>query len=98
MSKLKRWTPHSIVAALHERGMTLSALAELNGLNPSTFRTVSSRTNRRAERIISDFLDVPVNELFPDRYPIRKSRILSSKYEAALESQKSSPVFDRTAA
>lgn len=85
------WTPRKIVAELHDRGMTLDALARLNHINPVTFRAVTSRTVRKAEAAISTFLKIPVDELFPDRYPIKRHRVLSSEYTKALESQKAPP-------
>lgn len=84
-----KWDSHSIKAELHRRGMTLMRLAELNEINPSVFRHVWKRTHRKAEAAIARFLDVPVEELFPDRYPIRSSVILSSKYAPGTTSPKS---------
>lgn len=75
------WDSHSIKAEMHRRGMTLTRLAELNDINPSIFRHVWKRTHRKAEAAIAAFLNVPVEQLFPDRYPVRSSSILSSKYE-----------------
>lgn len=80
------WTKARIKCALEERGMTLTGLAELKGINPTHFRSVWSRTVRPAEHALAEFLGVPVAELFPDRYPIRKSRILSSEYAAQIAS------------
>lgn len=94
MSKPKKWTKSEIKKCLEDRGMTLTALAELNNLNPNTFRAVWSRCVRPAQEAIAEFLGVPAAELFPDRYPIRKTRILSSKYDEALESQKCSATTD----
>ncbi|MCA1242977.1 helix-turn-helix domain-containing protein [Stappia stellulata] len=74
------WDQHSIKAELHRRGMTLSALAESIGMKPNNFGHVWKRTNRKAEKAIADFLGVPAEQLFPDRYPIKKTRILSSRY------------------
>ncbi len=79
MSKPKKWTKSEIKKQLEDRRMTLTGLAELNGLNPNTFRAVWSRTVRPAERALADFLGASVEELFPDRYPIRKTRILDTK-------------------
>jgi len=78
--KRPAWDQHSIKAELHRRGMTLSALAESIGMKPNNFGHVWKRTNRKAEAAIADFLKVPVEQLFPDRYPIMKTRILSSRY------------------
>lgn len=97
MSKPK-WDRFSIKAALHRSGMTITRLAEINELNPNQFRAVWSRTHRKAEAAIADFLGEPVEDLFPDRYPIRSSHILSSKYERTEASQKSPPPADTRAA
>ncbi len=80
----RTWDQHSIKAELHRRGMTLSGLAQLKGINPNNFRAVWSRPNRKAEAAIAEFLQVPEKELFPDRYPIKKGRILSPEYQAAI--------------
>lgn len=77
----RNWDRHSIKAELHRRGMTLTRLAEINGLNPKTFRSVWARTHRKTEAAIATFLDIPVEDLFPTRYPVRTSRLLSSKYD-----------------
>lgn len=79
----RKWNQHTILAELRQRGMTLSKLAEMNGLNPSSFRHVWNRTNRKAEAAIARFLDEPVEALFADRYPIRTSTILDSRYAGA---------------
>jgi Ner family transcriptional regulator len=84
-----KWTNLKIKYEVHSRGMTLTRLAEISGLNSKSFRAVWSRKHRKAEAAIANFLDIPVEELFPDRYPIRSSRILSSKYERGGASQKS---------
>lgn len=68
--------------------MTMTGLAELNGVNPNNFRAVWSRVVRPAERAIAEYLGVPVAELFPDRYPIRKSSLLSKENEALIASAK----------
>ncbi|PYE87537.1 helix-turn-helix domain-containing protein [Phyllobacterium leguminum] len=98
MSRPKKWTKSEIKKQLEDRSMTLTGLAEMHGLNPNTFRAVWSRTVRPAERALADFLNVPVEELFPDRYPIRKTRILDTSKYPSLESLKSNAAFDRKAA
>ncbi|WP_323041542.1 helix-turn-helix transcriptional regulator [Gemmobacter sp.] len=92
------WTKARIKCALEERGMTMTGLAELKGINPNNFRAVWSRTVRPAEQAISEFLGVPAAELFPDRYPIRKSSLLSKENEALIASQKAAREADRAAA
>ncbi|MEP3428657.1 MAG: helix-turn-helix domain-containing protein [Roseibium sp.] len=84
----KLWDKHAIKAELHRRGMTLTALATREGINPKSFRGVWARTHRKAEAALAKFLSVPVEDLFPDRYPIRTSHILSTKYEAESASAK----------
>ncbi|WP_320200524.1 helix-turn-helix domain-containing protein [Agrobacterium sp. rho-13.3] len=98
MSKPKKWTKPEIKKQLEERGMTLTGLAEMNGLNPNTFRAVWSRTVRPAERALANFLGAKVEELFPDRYPIRKTRILDSAKYPSLESQNSNAAVDKLVA
>ncbi|TCT39594.1 helix-turn-helix domain-containing protein [Martelella mediterranea] len=78
--KPKTWDQFEIKAELHRRGMTLTKLAEINKLNPGTFRAVWKRPNQKVERALSAFLKVPVERLFPDRYPKRSHTILSRKY------------------
>lgn len=76
------WDRHSILAELRRKGMTLTALAELTGVSPGGFRTIWTRPNAKAEKAISEFLDVPAEELFPDRYPKRRATILAPEYQA----------------
>ncbi len=89
------WTKARIKCALEERGMTMNGLAELKGISPSQFRHVWNKTVRAAERALSEFLEVPVDELFPDRYPIRKSPLLSAENEAAIARAKAAREADK---
>lgn len=88
MTKTPKWDQHSILAALRRRRMTLSELAVIHGYSAGYWRQVWTRTIRKAEAAIADFLGEPVEELFPDRYPIRTSRILDSKYAGLPASRK----------
>lgn len=81
MAKVKRWDRHGILGELRRRGMTLTKLAEINNRSPGGFRTIWTRPNRENEAIIANFLDIKVEELFPDRYPKRTSTILSHEYQ-----------------
>lgn len=76
----RQWDQHEILAALRRKGMTLTGLAQINGKAPGGFRTIWKRENADNERIIATFLGVPVEELFPDRYPKKTSTILSHEY------------------
>ena len=92
------WTKPRIKCALEERGMTLTGLAELKGIYPSQMRSVWARTSRPAEKALSEFLGVPAAELFPDRYPQRRSRILSAENEALIAREKARRAADIGAA
>ena len=92
------WTKAQIKCALEERGMTMTGLAELNGIDPRTMRHVWSRPVRAAEKAISEFLGVPAKELFPDRYPIKRSRILSAENAALIAREKARRAADKGAA
>ncbi|WP_417691515.1 helix-turn-helix domain-containing protein [Roseibium sp.] len=92
------WDKHSIKAELHRQGMTLAKLAELAEMTPNSFSHVWTRPVRKAETAIADFLGVQPKTLWPDRYPIRTSRILSSKYEGLHASQKGRGQPDKVAA
>ncbi|GLS86647.1 hypothetical protein GCM10010873_16210 [Cypionkella aquatica] len=89
------WSKARIKCALEEKGMTMTGLAQLQGIDPSHFRHVWNRTNRPAEAALAEYLSVPVAELFPDRYPIRKSRILSKENEALIASKKAQREADK---
>lgn len=80
MSKPK-WDRHSILGELRRRGMTMAKLAELRGISPGGFRTIWTRQNEKSERAIAEFLGIAVEELFPDRYPKTKARILARQYQ-----------------
>lgn len=78
----------AIIAEVHRRGMTLVELAERNGLPSSSTRRLKSQTHYKAQAILADFLGMKPEELFPNRYPIRKPRILDTKKYPPVKSQK----------
>ena len=61
MSK-RIWDKHSIKAEIHRRGMTLTRIAEDNGIAPGRLRAVWSRTDRKSEAAVADFLELPVED------------------------------------
>lgn len=86
------WSPQVIRAAIAYRGMTLSKLAVDNGLNASACRQSLQRPQPKADRVISDFLGVPLCELWPDRYdahgdPIRHVRANTTPERAGAHRQ-----------
>jgi Ner family transcriptional regulator len=62
------WTPDKIKIELLSRGTNLSKLSIDNGLSISACRVALVKPFPKAEKIIADFLDVSVEELFPNRY------------------------------
>lgn len=69
------WDAPGIAAAIKRRGKTLTRVAEEAGLNPSACRTSLSTPFPAADKAISNFLNVPLHELWPDRYYPDGSRI-----------------------
>ncbi len=67
-ASFSRWGPQAIRAAIHMRGMTLTKLAVDNGLSESACRHALNRPLPKADMVISSFLGVSLNELWPDRY------------------------------
>ncbi|EHS51531.1 putative transcriptional regulator, Nlp [Rhizobium sp. PDO1-076] len=80
MAKPQKWDRHAILGELRRRGMTLTRLAELNNVSPGGFRTIWTRPNSNSESIIAAFLEVPVETLFPDRYPKSRSTVLAPEF------------------
>ena len=63
------WHFEDIKAAIRKSGTTLSALSLQHGYSVGVMRRALKHPHRQAERIIADHLGVPVQELWPDRYP-----------------------------
>ena len=82
MKAPQKWDQHRMKYELHSSGMTLTRLAEIKGIDPRTMRAVWKRTHRPSEAALSEFLKVPVEQLFPDRYPITRHTILAPEYQA----------------
>ncbi len=92
------WDPISIKAELHRQRMTMAKLAEINGKDPKSMSHVWKRSLSWAEKSIADFLEIPVEHLFPDRYPKTTARILDSKYATYAARPKRPEAPDREAA
>ncbi len=84
-----------IVAALHREGMTLTELARRNGLPDGSCRKVPSIGHYKAQQVIADFLGYKPEDLWPDRYPKGKPRILDTRKYPPVASQKASPDLDK---
>ena len=77
-SRKQDWHRAEIVAAVRKRGKTITALSIESGLSANTLKSaLHANTLKSAlqfkypkgERIISDFLGVPPQEIWPSRYP-----------------------------
>ncbi len=62
------WHPEDIKAAIRKRGKTVTQLARDNGLSDAACRLAFIRPSPTGELVISTFLGVPLQELWPDRY------------------------------
>ena len=95
----RKWDRHAILAEIKRRGETFVSLEKRYGLLPHSLTVALSRPFPKAERVISDFLDVPIGTLFAYRIsPIRKSQKLRrldvSRVAPDSESQKCTPSPD----
>ncbi|MCC5780788.1 helix-turn-helix domain-containing protein [Nitratireductor sp. B36] len=93
---IPRWDRHSILAHMRRRGMTLTGLAERYGLSTSGVKNIWTRPNEPAERAIADFLEEPVEKVFPDRYPKTRNRIFKPEF-GSTSSRKATSDKDRRA-
>lgn len=83
-----------IVAALHREGMTLTELARRNGLPEGACRKVPKIGHYKAQQVIAEFLGYKPEDLWPDRYPKGKPRILDTRKYPPVASQKACPNLD----
>ncbi|MBA5776135.1 helix-turn-helix domain-containing protein [Stappia sp. F7233] len=93
-----KWDRHSILAEFRRRGVRMSDFAAEHGRNPKSFGTIWTKYNRINEKLIADFLGDPVEVVFPDRYPIRATRIFDSRRDDKKSSEKAAATRDRVAA
>lgn len=64
----KAWHAEDIKAAIRKRGTSLKALSLQNGLCESACRASLRRPQPTSDLVISEFLGVPLHQLWPDRY------------------------------
>ncbi|WP_455476137.1 helix-turn-helix domain-containing protein [Bartonella sp. B17] len=72
------WDRHSILAELRRRNMTLAELAKAYKIPSSSVQHIWKRSNEKAERAIADFIGLPVEQIFADRYPKSRNRIFKA--------------------
>lgn len=64
----ENWHRADILAAIKKRGGTLAQLSRDNGLHERTLYNALERHWPKGEKIISDFIGVPVSTIWPERY------------------------------
>ena len=57
-----------IIAAIREKGSTLCQLPIDAGLSPRTLSNALDRKYPKGEKIIADFIGIPPQEIWPERY------------------------------
>ncbi|OCG36553.1 helix-turn-helix domain-containing protein [Gilliamella sp. Gris1-4] len=68
------WAPSRVVGEIKIRGGSLRALSRASGLQADTLRNALYRHCPKYERIISDYLQVSVEQIWPSRYPAKDKK------------------------
>lgn len=71
----KVWHSADIKAEISKRGETLSGLARANGKSSACVRNALITPSKSGEKIIAKFLQLPLHELWPDRWTEDGQRI-----------------------
>lgn len=87
-----------ILAKLHLGGMTLTELARRNDIPAGSCTRVKGQTHYKARQAIADFIGEKPEDLWPDRYPKGKPRILDTTKFPPVASPKATVSADRKAA
>jgi Ner family transcriptional regulator len=64
------WNPNRIKYELHERGWTMTALAEQHGINRATISNVFLRSYPANEKRIADAIGVEPHVIWPSRWNV----------------------------
>ncbi len=64
----RKWHAEDIKSEVRKKGTTLKALALNANMSESACRASLRRPQPASDKVISEFLDVPLHELWPDRY------------------------------
>ncbi|WP_455478424.1 helix-turn-helix domain-containing protein [Bartonella sp. B10] len=86
MTMTQIWDRHSILAELRRRNMTLAELAKSYKIPSSSVQHIWKRPNEKAERAIADFIGLPVEQIFSDRYPKSRNRIFKAAKDSNTDS------------
>ncbi|WP_395490400.1 helix-turn-helix domain-containing protein [Cedecea davisae] len=67
--KAQDWHPADIIAGVKKKGTSLAAISRRAGLASSTLANALTRRWPKGERLITEVLDKPPEEIWPSRYP-----------------------------
>lgn len=84
-----------ILAKLHLGGMTLTELARREDIPAGSCTRVKGQTHYKAQQAIADFIGEKPEDLWPDRYPKGKPRILDRTKFPLVASEKEPIPADR---
>lgn len=77
MPKTRVWDKHEIKAEIGRKGASMEDIGRIYGISGSMVRMtlIRRRVYTQADQAISDFLGVPLHELWPDRYDDKGHRL-----------------------
>ncbi len=81
----QKWHAEDIKAAVRKRGTTLAALARSAGIPPSACQNALKAPHSHGEAVISEFLGIPMRELWPDRFDAQGRRIHGTRLPAVVD-------------
>ncbi|AOY43436.1 hypothetical protein AOT82_1057 [Psychrobacter sp. AntiMn-1] len=82
------WHPEDIKAAIRKRGVTLAELCTQMGVPKSSASKALAEPFTQGELAIAQYLDVPVQLLFPTRWTLGQERVrprYAAKYTTVAE-------------
>lgn len=74
-NKTQNWDRHQIKSAIERKCKSLTNLAKIYGVPPQTIRNALDKPSKSGEKIIAEFLEVPLHILFPNRWTAQNKRI-----------------------
>jgi len=89
-TKKKGWHHADIIAAVRKRGTNLSRLSLAHGKADSTLRSALHKPRSPSNRIIADFLGVPLHKLWPAWFDVDGNLIASRNEGGTAAGSKSS--------
>ena len=69
------WDRHQIKSAIERKCKSLTNLAKIYDVPPQTIRNALDKPSKSGEKIIAEFLEVPLHVLFPTRWTAQNKRI-----------------------